>query len=191
SGAPMFRPLLYHFGRDREARFRDDEALIGRDVLIAPVFRPGRVQREVYLPSGLWYDLRDGGTFHGKRSVLADAPPDRNPPMFARGGAILPFGPVMQWTEERPLDPLDLHVFPDDGGVATGELYEDDGISRGHERGEYAITRYAYRDGVLISRREGGYEPPPRRVRIWLHSDGPPFTHELAHDEPEWTVQLR
>lgn len=191
SGAPMFRPLLYHFGRDREARFRDDEALIGRDVLIAPVFRPGRVQREVYLPSGLWYDLRDGGTFHGKRSVLADAPLDRNPPMFARGGAILPFGPVMQWTEERPLDPLDLHVFPDDGGVATGELYEDDGISRGHERGEYAITRYAYRDGVLTSRREGGYEPPPRRVRIWLHSDGPPFTHELAHDEPEWTVQLR
>lgn len=190
-GAPVLRPLLYHFGDDREARFRDDEALLGRDLLIAPVLRPARHRREVYLPKGMWYDLRDDSAFRGRQSVLVDASLDQDIPVFVRGGSVIPMGPVMQWTEERPLDPLDLHIYPDDGDTATGELYDDDGASRRHERGECATTRYMYRAGVLTARREGRYDPPPRRVRIWLHGDGAPITQELTHDTPEWMVQLR
>ena len=54
------------------------------------------------------------------------APLDRLP-LLVRAGAILPLGPVVQHTGERPLDELTLQIYPE--GASRFELYEDDGRS--------------------------------------------------------------
>jgi hypothetical protein len=55
-----------------------------------------------------------------------------------RGGAILPLGPVVQHTAERPLDEVTLQIYPE--GASRFELYEDDGRSNAYRRGRSALT---------------------------------------------------
>jgi alpha-glucosidase len=187
TGAPVLRPLLYHYGDDESARLRHDQALLGRDLMVAPVLRPGRKARDVYLPDGRWYDLRTGIVADGRSHVLADAPLDGEIPVYARGGAIIPFAPVRQWTDERPLDPLTLEVFPDAQDRAEGLLYEDDGTSLAYRTGAASTTRYDYRDGVLTARRSGRFEPGRRGVRVHVRGRA---ERDLDHDPESWEVRM-
>ena len=59
-------------------------------------------------------------------------------PLLVRGGAILPLGPVVQHSGERPLDEVTLQIYPE--GTSRFELYEDDGRSNAYRRGQYALT---------------------------------------------------
>ena len=69
--------------------------------------------------------------------VSLAAPLDRLP-LLARAGAILPLGPLVQHTGERPQDELTLQIYPH--GTSRFELYEDDGRSNAYQRGVYALT---------------------------------------------------
>jgi alpha-glucosidase len=185
TGTPVLRPLLYHYGDDESARLRHDQALVGADLMVAPVLWPGRRAREVYLPDGRWYDLRTGVVADGRAHVLADAPLDGEIPVYARGGAIIPFGPDQAFVDERHLDPLTLAVYPDSRDRADGTLYEDDGISLAYRTGAASTTRYSYRDGTVTARRSGGYAPGRRRVRVRVH--GRP-ERELDEDSESWEM---
>ncbi len=55
-----------------------------------------------------------------------------------RAGAILPLGPPVQHTGERPLDELILQIYP--LGASRLELYEDDGHSNAYRRGICGLT---------------------------------------------------
>jgi len=96
---------------------------------------------------------------------------DDLPALSLRPGAILPLGPVMQWSDERPLDPLTLIVAPDAAGEASGRLYEDDGDGYGHRDGSYRLATYrAHRsDGkvrVELADREGSWAVAERDVEV-------------------------
>jgi alpha-glucosidase len=196
TGAPILRPLLYHYPTDAATHTLHDQALLGRDLLLAPVLRPGKVCREVYLPQGIWYDLRSGERLAGPQHLLAEAGLEMLMPLYARGGAIIPSGPVVQYAEERPLDHLTLDIYPDQDGAAEGLLYEDDGISFGHEQGRSCRTFYQSQlDGangtpVLLARREGAYVPAARSVEIRLHGAGELRRVELPLDQGDWRVVL-
>jgi alpha-glucosidase len=184
TGAPVLRPLLYHYGDDEAARLRHDQALLGADLMVAPVLWPGRTAREVYLPDGRWYDLRSGEVADGRTHVLADAPLDGEIPVYARGGSIIPFGPVQRWVDERRLDPLTLQVFPDSHDGAQGRLYEDDGIS---PTGASSTTRYDYRDGTVTGRRSGDFAPARRGVRVQVHGRA---ERGLDEDSENWEMPI-
>ncbi|RZU51901.1 uncharacterized protein DUF5110 [Krasilnikovia cinnamomea] len=189
TGAPVLRPLLYHHGADRQARLCDDQAMLGEDLLVAPVLRPGREGRSVYLPAGLWYPLAGGAARRGPGRVPAAAPLDGDPPVYVRGGAVLPTGPELLWTGQRPLDPLTVSVHPDEHGRAGGRLYEDDGHTTAHRSGASATTVFAYRDGVLRADRDGEHTPPPRAVRVLVHGpDGAVGEHRRHRDDPHWRL---
>lgn len=166
TGAPVFRPLLFDYQHDDNTWNLDDQFLVGSDLLIAPILQPGATTRRVYLPAGLWYDFWTGRTESGGRLVTVEAPLDTCP-LFIRGGAILPLGPEMSYTDERPVDPLTWMAWPDADGCAQGELYEDDGQSWEYQRGALRRTR-----AVLSPQRfevqvlHDGYQPPPRRVEV-------------------------
>jgi alpha-glucosidase len=187
-GTPILRPLFWHFPADPATHAIADEALVGDALLIAPVLRPGKQAREVYLPEGTWIDLRSRRSHVGPAWVLADAPLSGDLPIYARGGCIVPFGPLIQWSDQRPVDPLRLEVFPDDRGQATGTLYEDDGVSMAYQDGCFAVSDYAFREGHLSASRTGGYEPPCRSVVARLGAAG-----ATAHERPDtraWTLPL-
>ncbi len=169
-GTPVLRPLLYHFPDDLATYQLHDQALLGPQLLMAPIYHPGREHRYVYLPAGAWYDWWSDELIAGPAHLLAHAPLERMP-LYVRAGAIIPGGPDLSYADERALDPLTLDLYPGDG---TFTLYEDDGRSFEYERGQFCTTSYTLRrtGGRLdfeIGPREGAYIPPARQIVIRLH----------------------
>lgn len=69
SGRPMMAHLCYDFPEDAAAWEIDDEYMLGRSLLVAPVLVPGAKGRSVYLPKGRWRALFDGGLYEGKTEI--------------------------------------------------------------------------------------------------------------------------
>jgi alpha-glucosidase len=196
-GWPIFRPLLFHYPSDSTARSVSDQVLFGQDLLVAPVYRPGINARAVYLPDGVWYERSTGRRLTGLSSVIAQADLTAVP-IYTRGGAVVPMGPILQHTDERPLDPLTLEIYTDSAGSAGGVLYEDDGHSFEYERGDWCLTRYTYTSagadgGTLVSERTGAFEPPPRAVEVRVHTgvDGGLSLASRPDDLKTWQLAIR
>ena len=98
----------------------------------------------VYLPAGVrWFDFWTGRVHSGGRTLSVPAPIDRIP-LFAREGSILAFGPVLQYWNEKPTDPIELRIYP--GADAQFTLYEDEGDGYDYERGVYAVIPIRWDD---------------------------------------------
>ena len=80
----------------------ETQYMCGPSLLVAPILRPGGRVR-LRLPQGDWQDLLTGDRFEGGRSLALTYPLDRFP-VFARAGAEIPFGPVVQHTGELGTD---------------------------------------------------------------------------------------
>jgi alpha-D-xyloside xylohydrolase len=91
NGWPVMRPLGFHFPHDRVARSVDDAFLLGRDLLVVPVFDdgPGPVRRTFFVPEGEWFDLHDDTRYAGPGFHTVEVPLDRMP-VLVRAGAVLP-----------------------------------------------------------------------------------------------------
>jgi len=90
-------------------------------------------------------------------------------PLYVRAGAVIPFGPVKQYTAEPVDEPIDLVVYP--GADGESSLYEDDGISLGYQRGEWMriLMGWSDADRTLPLRLADGSmlrEPMPRTFRV-------------------------
>jgi alpha-glucosidase (family GH31 glycosyl hydrolase) len=134
TGLPIIRALWIHYPADRVAVARGDEYLWGRNILVAPVVEKGATSRRVYLPAGAWYDYWTNERHEGAREV-SRAVDLETMPLFVRSGAILPLGPVKQYSAEPNPEPVTLQVYPGSDGAFT--MYEDDGVSFAHRQGEW------------------------------------------------------
>ncbi len=77
-------------------------------------------------------------------------------PLFIRAGSIIPFGPELQYTGEKPADPITLYVYAGADGAFT--LYEDDGLTYGYEKGAFARIPIGWDDAaktLTLGKREG------------------------------------
>lgn len=167
TGAPILRPLLYHFPNDPRTYSLHDQMMLGPSLMAAPIVKPGVECRSVYLPAGTWYDWWSGERFAGGTDILAAAPLERMP-LYVRAGAIVPLAPVMQHTDERPIDELTVLVWPGDG---EWTLYEDDGHTFEHKQGAWSTTTFRVRSEngattVEIAARAGGYTPSQRDIIV-------------------------
>ena len=143
TGLPLMRPIWLADPRDRQALRRDDEYLWGDNFLVAPVLQPGASQRSIYLPAGQWWDYWTNQQIEG--GTEASRPVDlKTMPLYVKSGAVVPFGPVRQYTTELVNEPLDLLVYPGADGRFT--LYEDDGESFLYEKGEFTRIACEWKD---------------------------------------------
>src|SRR5262249_6710618 len=136
TGQPIMKPLLLDWPEDPFCRGTNDEYLFGGDLLVAPVWKDYDESRSVYLPKGLWYDYWTDQNVVGPASITVKAPLEKIP-LFVRGGAIVPSQQDMQYTDEFPIDPLTLDVYPD--GESSRKYYDDDGISFDYQHGAYLL----------------------------------------------------
>jgi alpha-glucosidase (family GH31 glycosyl hydrolase) len=134
TGLPIVRALWLHYPADRTAAGRGDEYLWGRDILVAPVVEPGATSRSVYLPAGRWYDFWTEEILEGGRDVSRQVDLSTMP-LLVRAGAIVPLGPIKQYTGEQVDAPLDVSVYPGADGAFT--TYEDDGATFAYQRGDW------------------------------------------------------
>ena len=139
TGVPLFRPLMLNYQDDPNTYNLDDQFMIGDDLLVAPIVKPDVTSRLVYLPKGVWYDFWTNKKYAGGTMIRAEAPLE-TVPMFVRGGAIIPMAPEMKYVGEKPVDPISFAVYPDEKGLASATLYEDDGASLAYEHGTFRRT---------------------------------------------------
>ncbi len=75
-----------------------------------------------------------------------------------RAGSIVPIGPALQYTDEKPADPIRLYVFT--GADASFTLYEDDGMTNDYEAGGFTripITWTEATKTLTIGARQGSF----------------------------------
>ncbi|HEX8284789.1 MAG TPA: TIM-barrel domain-containing protein [Pyrinomonadaceae bacterium] len=134
TGAPVMRPLWFEYPDDSRTYTVEDQYLVGRDLLVAPVVRESARKRGVYFPKGDdWVDWWTGKRYEGGKDAEVEAPLDRLP-LFARVGAVVATVPVIQHTAERFKVGLTLVVVPGKDGET--QIFQDggDGYVQGDNR---------------------------------------------------------
>jgi alpha-glucosidase (family GH31 glycosyl hydrolase) len=103
----------------------------GRDMLVAPVVEKGATSRKLYLPKGKWIDFWTEEIVEGGREITR-AVDLATTPLYVRAGAVIPMGPVKQYTGQPSNEPLTLVAYA--GANGGGSLYEDDGATLNYRR---------------------------------------------------------
>jgi alpha-D-xyloside xylohydrolase len=196
----IMRGLSMDFVADAAARDIRDEYLFGNAFLVAPVYQYKARTRPVYLPAGTaWYDFHTGKRLEGGHATDAAAPLERMP-LFVREGSIVPVGPQLQYSSEKPAGDITLLVFT--GANGSFELYEDDGVSYGYEKGQFSripIRYDAAGNTLVIGARTGSYPgmPEERTFKVrWIKEGTSPSDLDAKPDATvsykgaEVTVQL-
>ena len=143
SGAPIVRGMLWNFPEDRKTwdPSTQHQYMLGDWMLIAPVYtsmkaNKGWRKEDIYLPEGRWIDYWDGRIIDGPSVIDAYPITLDKLPIMIRAGAIIPMYPEMLYNNQRAKDPLTFDIYP--YGDSEFHLYEDDGITRKYQTGEYA-----------------------------------------------------
>lgn len=153
----IMRPMVMDFTSDKNVRNIGDQYMFGPALLVAPVYTYGARSRDVYFPAGDWYDFYSGKHIDGGSTKNVDAPYERMP-LFARGGAIIPFGPDMQYSDEKPAE--DITIFVYEGADGEFVLYEDENVNYNYEKGKFARIPMKYDNAsgtFTIGQREGEF----------------------------------
>ncbi|MGA7913882.1 MAG: glycoside hydrolase family 31 protein [Candidatus Acidiferrales bacterium] len=156
SYTPM-RPLAMDYRTDVRAQNIGDQFMFGPAILVNPVTEPAATSREIYLPKDKWFDFWTGQTVDGGKSIEASAPLNRIP-LYVRAGSIVPMGPQIEYTTEKPADPIELRVYA--GADGTFTLYEDENDNYNYENGAYATIPIQWDDArhtLTIGERQGHF----------------------------------
>lgn len=138
----IMRPMVMDFTSDKATRSIGDQYMFGPAFLVAPVYTYGAKSREVYFPAGSeWYDFYTGKEIDGGQTLDVPAPYERIP-LYVRSGSIIPFGPEMQYSDEKPADVINLYVYAGEDGEFT--LYEDENVNYNYEKGRYAMIPFKW-----------------------------------------------
>jgi len=182
TGMPFIRALWLHYPDDLAVRGIGDQFLWGRDLLIAPVYTKGAASRDVYLPSGQWYDWWTMASEAGGRAVTRNVDL-ATMPIYVRAGAIIPFDPLRQYMDEPVDGPTRIKVFSGADGEFT--LYEDDGISLDYLENRGTWTRIAWNDDA----RRLTIEATPPAGTVNLDQGSRTFVVELLPGGETTTVE--
>lgn len=161
-GLPIARPMFMADPSDPKLRGIDDAFLLGRDLLVVA---DSTRRRFGEAPAGASHA---GAPLRGWRRIdqyldgmeAPSAEAGSLPAVYIRPGAIVPIGPLVQYSDEQPLEEVTALVAVDERGHAAGDLYEDDGESMSYMEGDYRRTFFVAR---------------PRPGRRGRHPDGVEF----------------
>ena len=173
----IMRCLVMDFGQDKNVFNINDQYMFGPAFLVNPVTEYKTRMRPVYLPSGIgWYDLQTGQYFEGGQTIQADAP-YTDIPIYVKEGSIIPCGPAIQYTTEKPSDPIRFFVYTGCDGVFT--LYEDENVNYNYEKGKFSTIQISYSEKdheLTIGKRQGEF-PGMLQSRtfeiVWISTQKP------------------
>ena len=86
TGRPMMAHLCLDYPSDPHAWTVNDQYMLGRDLLVAPLMRGHEDTRTVYLPAGSWTEFFTGEILQGPRELRVTCPLERIP--VYRKGAV-------------------------------------------------------------------------------------------------------
>jgi alpha-glucosidase len=190
TGVPIIRSLWLHYPTDATAVARGDEYLYGRDILVAPVVEKGATSRSLYLPHGVWYDFWTRDKIEGGREITRNVDLE-TVPLYVRAGAVIPMGPVRQYTGETVEGPLTLWVHP--GADGAFSLYEDDGKTFNYRAHEFMRVSIAWDDRqrrLSLHLANGSKMLAPLKRNFVIRVAGETATREVDFEGRSLTVKL-
>jgi len=114
--------------------------------------------RKVYLPQCAgWYDFWTGKKLEAGQTIDAPAPIDQLP-LYVKAGSIIPMGPLMSYTTEKPCDPIEIRIYS--GANAEFTIYEDENDNYNYEKGAYSLIPLKWDDAsatLTIGARKGEF----------------------------------
>ena len=176
----LMRALPMDFPQDLRVRDLDTQWMFGPALMPCPVSEYGARSREVYFPEGGWYDFYSGAFIPGGQTQTVAAPYGRMP-LYVRAGSIVPFGPEMQWSDEKPAEDIRLYVYA--GADADFTLYEDDGLTYAYEQGACASVPIHWDDAartLTVGARRGSFPGMLQQRRFTVIVVDP--THPHVYD---------
>ena len=146
-GSTFMQPLVMDFPKDPKVLDIGNQYLFGPSIMVTPVTTAGATEQAVYLPAAgaPWYNFWTGETARAGQTVQASAPV-QTLPLFIRPGSILPMGPYLQYSNEKPADPIELRIYRGADGHFT--FYEDEGDTYDYEKGQYAAIPITWHDST-------------------------------------------
>ena len=181
--------LVMDFNGDREVENIGNQWMLGPALMACPVGYYKARNRSVYFPKQCgWYNLYTGEYTEGGQTLVVDAPYEQIP-VFVREGSIIPFGPEMEWSDEKPAELINLYIYSGKDGAFR--LYEDEGTNYNYEKGKYATIDIRYDDvakRVSFSQRKGQFPGmlKMRRFNIVLVTKDNPQPLDL--ENPQGTL---
>ncbi len=175
-GSTFMRPLLMDFPKDPHVLDIGNQYLFGPALMVTPVTTEGATNQSVYLPADAapWYNFWTGETVPAGQRIETAAPIETLP-LFVRPGSIIPMGPFLQYSSQKPEDPIELRIYRGADGKFT--LYEDQGDTYNYEKGGYATIPISWneaRNTLEIGKRKGKF-PGLLKQRtfniIWVSKD--------------------
>jgi len=147
-----------------------EEYLFGKSILIAPV-ESTKELKKIYLPIGEWYNFHNNTKSVGNQEIMLECPLDKLP-IFIKESAIIPFQSLIQNTNEKPSECIEIHVFK---GTKNNSFiyYEDDGKTYNYENGEYYKRNITYSpssNNIVFSEVEGNFTSKFKSVNLILHN---------------------
>lgn len=184
----IMRGLVMDFPKDTAVNNIGDQYMFGPSLLINPVYTYKDRNRKLYLPAGQgWYNLYSGKFQSGGTHITEDAQYQRMP-VYVKEGSIIPFGPDLQYTSEKPADTVTLYVYT--GKDASFSLYEDENLNYNYEKGAFSNIPMSYNEAtktLTIDSRKGTFNGmlTNRTFRvIWISNNKPKeLNFQQAEDE--------
>ncbi|MFD2033242.1 TIM-barrel domain-containing protein [Belliella marina] len=167
----LMRALVMDFPEDENVKSIGDQFLFGPSFLVAPVTEYGQREKQVYLPQNTtWYDFYNGQSFAGGQTIKVEAAYERMP-LFVKAGAIVPFGPEIQYTSEKPQDQITLQVYA--GADGQFDVYDDEHTNYNYEEGHFTKIPITYKEQtgeLTIGDIQGkGFEGKPEKINFKIH----------------------
>ena len=182
----LMRALVMDFNGDKEVENIGNQWMFGPALMACPVGYYKARNRSVYFPEQCgWYNLYTNEFVEGGQRLVVEAPYEQIP-VYVREGAIIPFGPEMEWSDEKPAELINLYVYAGQNGEF--QLYEDEGTNYNYEKGKFATIDIRYDDAsktVSFGARQGQFPGmlKNRRFNIVLITKDAPKPLNL--DNPE------
>lgn len=141
---PLVQPLYYKYSQIHDEPLYKNQYFFGSQMLICPITKKknpviGRVVQRLFIPEGLWFDLKTGKKYPGDKYYMCFYKDDEYP-AFCKAGAIIPLS--LDNNTNNP-ENMELVIFPLSDNTYT--IYEDDGISQAYTKGDYMLTRIDYK----------------------------------------------
>ena len=121
------------------------------DFLNPDVRRWWGAEQQTLLEAGNWYDFWSGTAISGQCHIIAEAPLGRMP-LYIRGGAMVPAGPVRLHTREAAPSMVDLELWRGGEGRMTWWEADPRGGNLGEERHYSRLCSWTQKDqGHLLA----------------------------------------
>lgn len=186
TGLPMIEPMCSAFQQDTKCYEEGVDFMLGDSLLVANVVEKGAKTRSIYLPQGeCFYDFYTRKRYEGGQTIeipvtLASIP------LLVKDGAIIPMA-LNQLYNLTMQKVKGIYLLFAAGKDNSFNLYEDDGVTKEYEKGNYLKTLIKMTAGeqtVLEFQRSGAYQTEVDNIYLdMIHPQKAPYKVLLDGEE--------